>query len=62
MYNNKAVIGSLNTNLMAVHCLQVVPMDCLMGESMKLSKTDQKLIKHLNLVMYFDFPSKTEDE
>ena len=28
-------------------------MDCLMGELMKLSKTDQKLIKYLNLVMYF---------
>ena len=35
-------------------------MDCLMGELMKLSKTDQKLTKHLNLVMYF--LSKTKDE
>ena len=39
--------------IMAICCLQVAPMDCLMGESMKLSETDQKLIKHLNLVMYF---------
>ena len=28
-------------------------MDCLTEELMKLSKTDQKLIKYLNLVMYF---------
>ena len=33
--------------------LQVAPMDCLTGESMKWSKTDQKLIKYLNLVIYF---------
>ncbi len=45
---------------MATCFLQVAPMDCLTGELMKLSKTDQKLIKYLNLVIYF--LSEIEDE